>query len=185
MDIRVIEFKTVYKGDRGIDMVHVAASDAFTDTGTLTHSTWHRVKDIIPPEHEEGMRADFMRARWKTIQPIYEAWRSGNEIPETGTPLAAWSGLTDTQAEALRRIHIFTVEQAQDMTEAQIGRINLPNARAIKLAAAEYLSGRDKADLIAELQKAREQNEAMMELLAEREEEKKPRRGRPPKVDAA
>ncbi|HRX74154.1 MAG TPA: hypothetical protein P5341_08635 [Hyphomonas sp.] len=184
MDIRVIEFKTVFKGEKSMDMVHVAASDAFTETGQLTHSTWHRVKDLIPPEHEEGMRADFMRARWATIEPFYTAWKEGNEIPEIGTPLAAWSGLTQAQAEALRRIQILTVEGVRDMTEAQIGRLNIPNPRALKVMAADYLDGRDKAGLIEEMQRLREQNEAMLAMLAEKEPEK-PRRGRPPKADAA
>ncbi|HPG23166.1 MAG TPA: hypothetical protein PLH75_10295, partial [Amaricoccus sp.] len=101
-----------------------------------------------------------------------------------GTPLAAWSGLTQAQAEALRRIHILTVEGVRDMTEAQIGRLNIPNPRALKVMAADYLDGRDKAGLIEEMQRLREQNEAMLAMLAEKDPEK-PRRGRPPKADAA
>ncbi len=183
MDIRVIEFKTVYKGERGIDMVHLAASDAFTETGQLTHSTWHRLKDVIPPEHEEGMRGDFLRARWGVIEPAYKAWKEGNEIPEVGTPLAAWPGLTETQVAGLRQLRIMTVEQVRDMTEAQIARVNLPGVRALKQAAADWLDGRSKAEMIGEMQRLREHNEAMLAMLAEKEPEKR-RPGRPRKVEA-
>lgn len=32
-------------------------------------------------------------AKWRAIEPFYDAWKKGNELPEHGTPLAAWNGV--------------------------------------------------------------------------------------------
>ena len=58
--------------------------------------TWHPVLNLMPPADWDETRRSSptyidMAAKWATIGPAYEAWKRGSEIPQDGTPLAAWS----------------------------------------------------------------------------------------------
>jgi hypothetical protein len=143
------------------------------------------VRRLQPPEDairndDGGLKMAAMRSTWAQIQPHYLAWKEGNELPDNGTPLAAWSGVTPEQAEVLRRIGVKTIEGVASLTESILSQPPLPNLREIKAQAKLFLDGRDKAGLVEELAKARAMNEEMAAMLAALEEDK-PRRGRPPK----
>jgi hypothetical protein len=141
---------------------------------------------------DEGLKAVAMRARWAQIEPRYEAWKAGHEIPLSGTPLSTWPGVTDEQVEVLRMSAIRTVEEVAAMTDTQIPRINLPGMRDVRDQARRFLESLD-ANKAAENAKRRdEQIEALQDqvkqLLAERQapaavvsDDEPKRRGRPPK----
>ena len=180
-DFIILEFRTEYKGDRATDYVLIAPKgEALERT-----KTWHRVKDITPPE---GMDEDAAGTpsmvdiveRWKTIGPAYAAYKSGLDVPDTGMPLAAWSGVTSDQAAVLRRLGIKTVEDVANMSESTSGKLPFPNARKLAGLASEFLSGKSKADTEAELADMREKMLAMEEMLAEQMAEKR-KPGRPSK----
>ena len=184
-NLMVVEFKTEYKGDRAIDWVLLApAGEAFERT-----KTWHRVKDITPPENmDETIRdtpsmVDIVE-RWKLIGPKYLAFKAGDEIPETGMALAAWSGVTAEQAAVLRRMGIRTVEDVAEMKDSTTDKLPFPNARKLPALATEFLSGKGKAEQAAELSDMREKMAAMEEMLAEALAADKPKRGRPRKEEA-
>lgn len=193
--IRVIGFKQEIRADGRIeDWVHFTASDAMTETGQATHSTWENVKRLIPPDEFEhdagGLKMAALRSNWTEIEPHYRAWKEGNTIPEGGTPIGAWPALSQQQAEALRAVGMRTVEDVAAATEAILARPPIPNMRDLKKQAALYLEGRSKVALEEEIATLRAQQEAMLEMLAERTEpgaeaEDKPRRGRPRKVEEA
>lgn len=178
MSIIVLEFKQEYRDGKAIDWVLVGPrGEAIERT-----QTWHRISKIIPPEEPPRGLAESpsyvaMKARWDQIEPHYRAWKSGNAAPETGTPLGAWSGVNAAQADVLKRMHIKTVEDVAEMTEADVAKLPFPGARDLPKLARDYLEGKDMADLQA-------QNAAMAEKLAALEAEvNKPRRGRPPKKE--
>lgn len=182
-DIVVIGFKTEYKGTRAVDWVHVAPSgEAFDRT-----KTWHRIKDVTPPTDIDDDKRDSLTfidisARWDVIRPAYEAWKNGEDIPETGTPLAAWSGLNPEQASILRRMHIKTVEDVAKMSDSTTDKLPFPNARKIPLLAKDFLASKDKVDAAAELDAMRERVAVMEEMLAEASTKRGP--GRPKKEEA-
>lgn len=179
MTVRAVEFRTDYEGAKPVDYVLLAPSgEAFMKT-----QTWTRVDKMRPPEglNDRDKSAPTyiaMHARWSVVGPAYEAWKQGSEVPENGTPLAAWSGVSAEQAKLLRNMGIYTVEDVRDASESAILRIPMPNARRLPQLAAEYLKGADVAAKDAEMAAMRERMDAMAEML----EAQKPKRGRPAKA---
>lgn len=181
--LRIIEFKTEYRpGKDPVDWVLVAPLGADYDRT----QTWHRVKKITPPENptreqRESLSFQDMTARWTIIGPAYEAWKGGIDLPETGTPLEAWPGVTPDQARALKAVGIRTVEDVRDAGEAAFRDLRIPNARQLPKIAAEYLKGSETAAKDAKIAELEERMAAMAEMLEEKAAVEAPRRGRPRK----
>lgn len=181
--IRVIDFRTEYRSGRDpVDWVLIAPPGP----GFERTRTWHRVERIRPPEDwDESKRQSLtyrvMADKWSVIGPAYEAWKAGADIPETGTPLEAWSGVTADQTKFLKGLGIRTVEDVRDMTEATISQLRFPNARKLPALARDYLDGADLAQKDATIAEMRERMAAMEAML---EEAAKPKRGRPPKGES-
>lgn len=164
--IRVIEFKTEYTRDgRPVDWVLVAPIHAIH-----TSQTWHRIRDIIPPENEvandrHGLKMTHIKAIWSMIEPAYTAWKSGQEVPETGTPLGAWPGLNAAQADVLKRSGIRTVEEVANITDGQAEKIKLPDMRGLRRQAQAFLDAREGAETAHRLTDLEAQNKALQERL--------------------
>lgn len=178
----VLGFKTTYKGDKATHWVHLAPSHAEMEKS----STWHMVERLRPFETQDesvikSPSYQAMAGRWGIIGPKFEAWLEGSEIPEDGTPLAAWGGLTADQAEVFRGLKIRTVEEVSKMQDNILNRIPLPDARKLRSLAQDFLANKDAAQKDAELAELREQMAAMQAAM----NEQKPKRGRPPKDEAA
>jgi hypothetical protein len=183
--IKVIQFKTEYKtGKEPVDWVEFTSGDAMSDSGVPMHSTWEQVRRITPPDFIEnddgGLKLAALRSQWNQIEPHYLAWKSGQDIPESGTALGAWPGVNADQAEALRGVGLKTVEAVAAVGEAILSRPPLPNMREIKRQAALWLEGQDGAIMSARVAELEAQNAAMLEMLAEKAEVKRGP-GRPPK----
>jgi len=184
---RIVEFKTHYRaGKPPVDMVLLApAGPAYERT-----RTWHRIKDLMPPDYVDdttrnGLSYQALAARWEIVEPAYAAWKSGNEIPETGTPLGAWPGVTRDQSDSMRRLGVKTVEDVKAMSERALEQLNWPGARELPKLAAAFLDGTSAAEKDAKIEEMQARMEAMEEMLEARVADK-PRRGRPPKeADAA
>jgi hypothetical protein len=132
------------------------------------------------------------RAMWDFIKPRYEAWKSNQDLPETGTPLAAWNHLTPQQAEILRVNGIRSVEDCSLLSDSHINRIPIPNLRSIIEAAKKFLDHKDinrfdaemkaKDDTIAALTQRVDQ---LAEMVANQGDPPKRGPGRPPKSEQA
>ena len=175
MSIRAVEFKTDYAKKKPVDWVRLAPSGE----AHLKTQTWHRVEKLRPPVtlDDRDRNADThvaMSARWTVIEPAYKAWKAGTEIPENGTPLAAWSGVTPDQADLLRNMSIRTVEDVRDMSESAFTKLPMPNARQLPKLAKEFLEGADSADKDKKIADLEERMMAMTEML-EAQAEKTPR----------
>ncbi|TGS47531.1 MULTISPECIES: hypothetical protein [unclassified Mesorhizobium] len=146
----------------------------------LNTRTTDRVRHLIPDpslmgEDQDGEKLRFMTARWMQIEPAYEAFKNGREIPINGTALAAWSGVTPDQAEVLRTAGIRTVEEVRDLTDGNLDRVRLPNMRDLRKQAGLFLANSDAAKAaereaakdatIAELVERQAAMEAMIEEL--------------------
>lgn len=166
MDIRVLEFKTDYSTGVPRDMVCYAPAHNVKDT-----QTWAFVERLRPQPakkgRDPGMKQFHMEAVWSFIGPKYEAWKAGMEMPENGTPLAAWAGVTKGQADELRRMEIKTVEDLAGASDTVLQKINLPGMRRLRDAAKEYIAGRTSADIAKSLADAKEERDAAMALLEE------------------
>lgn len=188
--IRVLEFKTEYRsaGRDPVDWVLLAPVGAdFEKT-----QTWHRVAKVRPPEDVDDTTRDSahyqdMAAKWSIIGPAYAAWRDGEELPQDGTPLAAWSGVTTEQAKFLKAMGIRTVEDVRDMGDAAVEKLKFPNARKLPALAKMWLEGEAVAQKDAKIAEMEERMAAMQELLEEKMQAEQPKRGpgRPKKTEAA
>lgn len=134
------------------------------------------------------------KVMWDFIRPRYEAWKTNQDLPETGTPLAAWNHLTQSQAEILRVNGIRSVEDVSLMTDTHFHRIPIPNLRSLVEAAKKFLDSKDVNKFTSEMQAKDEQLAAanaridqMAEMLAKYMEGDPPKRGpgRPPKSEQA
>ncbi len=184
--IRVLAFETQYSA-AGIatDWVHYTSGDAFSEAGQVTHSTWEKVSRLMPPaslaNDDGGDKMNALRGQWMQIEPHYQAWKAGSEIPDDGTPLGAWPGVSSAQAEVLRKVGLNTVQKVAAAPEAMLARPPLPNMRELRSQALLWLESRDKAALEMQLEAQRQQIETMMEMLAERQDAEKRGPGRPRK----
>lgn len=150
------------------------------------------ISRVMPLEKDASNPAIIMaNDRWAYIKPLYEAWKSGQDLPETGTPLAAWNGLTTEQADALRMRGVKTVEEIAEMTDAIRTRVGLPGMVRMQEAAKLFIQSKDTVKVASALeQKDKEiadlklQMEEMMSMLSEVREEKKRGPGRPPKSES-
>jgi hypothetical protein len=132
---------------------------------------------------------------WTVLGPHYEAWQANNALPETGTPLAAWSGITPQEAEVLKQFSIPTVEELSVLQDSMMARIPLPNIRAKRDMAQRFLASADtrkteealavKDQQIADLQAKLENLAEMMAEKLDAAEPSKRGPGRPPKQAAA
>jgi hypothetical protein len=193
LPIMIHRFYTVYEDDpknpgkmRNRDMVEYGPIGA----AGRTHVT-ERIDILSKVQKVAGANPSVTAARvmWDFIRPRYEAWKSNQDLPETGTPLAAWNHLTQAQAEILRVNGVRSVEDVAVLTDTHTTRIPIPNLRSIIEASKKFLDNRDVNKFAAEMASKDETIAALTlrvdqlaEMVAKGEP---PRRGRPPKEQAA
>ena len=181
--LRIVDFKTEYRaGKDPVDWVLLAPAGAAFEK----QQSWHRVAKLRPPENvddtEKGsQKYQDLEAKWSVIGPAYEAWRAGREVPENGTPLEAWSGVTPDQATFLRKMGIKTVEDVRDMGDRALQELRWPNSRRLPDLAKRWLEGEAVAEKDARIAEMQEQMDAMKELLEEQMKASKRGPGRPKK----
>jgi hypothetical protein len=109
----------------------------------------------VRPRDPNGMNKTLGEANdlWDCIRPLYEAWKSGQDLPDVGTPLAAWNALTPEQAEVLKMRDVRTVEDIAEMTDAGLSRIPLPGFRKTVEAAKLFLAAQDQTRVAGDLAK--------------------------------
>lgn len=183
--IRVIEFKEDYSSGKAVDMVLIAPiGEAHQKT-----QTWHRVDKLRPTGKMKAnvRNADSLvalEARWSVIGPAFDAWKSNSAIPETGTPLAAWSGVTSDQAGFLKGMGMLTVEDVASASVEAVAKLPFPNARKLPELAKAFLSSEDETKKDKRIAEMEERMAAMTEML-EAQMAGKPKRGRPEKTEVA
>lgn len=166
--IRIVKFETRYPLHKDpVDWVLVAPMGESFDKV----QTWHRVSKInpenFPPQRQEGEGFNDAVMKWKVIGPAYEAWKAGNSLPESGTPLEAWSGVTPEQVKLLKSFDVRTVEDVRDMGDNTMTKLRIPNVRQLPKLADEYLSGADSSEKDARIADLEERLAAMAEVMEE------------------
>lgn len=195
LPILIHRFYTVYEDDpkkpgaqRARDMVEYGP----IGQAGRTHVT-ERIDVLSKVQKVAGANPAVQAARvmWDFIRPRYEAWKGNQDLPEVGTPLAAWNHLTKEQAEILRVNGVRSVDDVALLTDTHIHRIPIPNLRSIIEAAKKFLDSSDVNKFAGEM-KAKDETiaaltarvEQLADMVAAQAE---PRRGpgRPPKEAAA
>ncbi len=175
-------FKIDEKGKRVLHNIEVDWVTYAPAHSPLSTSTTERVRHLRPPQEliddsDKGEKAAFMMARWAAIEPAYEAWKAGHELPTDGTPLAHWPGVSAAMAEELKKYSIRTVEEVRDLGDGLLDKIRLPNMRELRLSARAFLQNVrssesaerevERDNTITALQEAlKEQNERLEAAMA-------------------
>ena len=192
--------KFVQRGGQNVpvDMVEYCAPGMAQRTATTAPvSMLAKVQTNIDPDNIAGQMA---LQRWNVIKPAYEAWKQGQALPEHGTPLAAWPGITPEQADVFRQTGLRSVEEIAEATDSLLQRVQLPGTRDIRDNAKRFLDAKDQskiADAIAakdeQINSLQDQLEELRQMIIAREADPSDdleadgsaaprRRGRPPKV---
>ena len=141
------------KHDKPVDWVLLSNINA-------TAQTWHRVADLKPDGKkfdgatQSGRKTDMenmFRARWAVIEPKYDNWKKGHELPRDGTPIASWPFLSADEMKAFQAAGIHTIEEIAGMNDAAMGRVAVPAIRDKREAARKFLENADKNQLIAKV----------------------------------
>lgn len=169
--IRVLRFWTEYKvnadgSPRPIDMVEYGPAGGLqlrTNTATVTSLSKLRPVDA----NSEDEAAKIAHARWSAIEPMYRAWKDGQEIPAQGTPFAAWTGITQQQADILKMAGLRSVEDLAEASDSVMNTIRLPGIRGLQTTAKAFLASFDKQATAMRLEKAEQEAAASREQLEE------------------
>lgn len=173
--IRVLGFYTKYGKDpktgdknRAIDYVEFAPAQALNAQSTTERVEFLRPKftDDDDDTPQKATKRLHMEAIWSVIGPAYEAWKKGYEIPTSGTPLAAWAGVTSDQANALRKLAIYTVEDLATLSDDKFPRVPMPNVREVRDLARRYLDTGEDTRTAERLNDLEKSNAALAEQLA-------------------
>ena len=102
------------------------------------------------------------KARWDYIRPPYEAWKKGEEAPETGTPLSAANFLRKEDVAIIKRNGIRSIEEFAALPDHIIDKIQIPRPRELIKQAKAWLEAQDVNKAAAELA-ARDEKIAALE----------------------
>lgn len=133
---------------------------------STTISKISTIKDTLIPVADNSSPAVAMaHARWNAIRPSYEAWKRGEEMPEEGTPLSAWTAISHEQASVLKAAGVRTVEELSKLTSAHVDRINVPNLRSLIEQAKIFIESGDRNRITAHIEERQKQIETQQETI--------------------
>lgn len=180
---------------KSVDMVELAPIGR-----SIAQTTPHSVSSLsrLPPREAADSNPAVRMAydRWDRVKPAYDAWKQGQDMPQSGTPLAAWHGITVEQADALKATGIRSVEEFAELSDGIISRLPFPSPRQLQEAARMYLKSADRNKVTQQIESLDAENQILkgqleemrqivMEMQAKQADEEAPkRRGRPPKDES-
>jgi hypothetical protein len=196
LPILIHRFYTVFDEDPRTKQPRARDMVEYGPIGSAGRShTTERIDILSKVNGTAGANPAMMAAKvlWDFIEPRYKAWKTNQELPEIGTPLAAWNHLTQQQAEILRVNGVRSVEDAAVLTDTHFTRIPIPNLRSIKEAAVKFLASKDTNKVASEMAVLAEENstlksrldemaQMMADMQTQQAEPRKP--GRPRKAEA-
>lgn len=180
--------RAIYKD---VDVAHIAQPPG-KDWVTRNAVKW---LDQIKTELIEGRRTAFPEEWVNGFRRAYDNWLAGQkgEVAEGETPLKMAPFVTPAEVENYAALYIYSVEAAASMTEDVLKAAGM-GARSFRDKCRAYLEAANEggkvAEEVSELKRQleiRDNTIAALEarLTALESQEAAPRRGRPPKVEAA
>ena len=99
-------------------------------------------------------------------EKMYQLWKSGQELPVEGTPIKGWAVIAPSQAEAIIRAGIRTVEDLAQMNGEAMQRIGMGAVSMKNMAAAWVAQAKDKGPLTMEMASLKSENDLLKLNLA-------------------
>jgi len=119
------------------------------------------------PDHPVAMQGARFPDEWiAAIEASYEAWKKGQAVPETGTPIKLWPVLSPSQRERLLALHVTTVEALAEAPDGLLEAFGM-GGQTLRQRARDFLKLRNDpaAKTAAELEKLRKENESLQARL--------------------
>ena len=159
--LRIVKFETRYipedpsKPDKGTPKPVDYVVTAPKGMGKYTE-TPQRIVDV--KRMTNGM--------WEIVEPHYEAWKKGNELPEDGTALAAWNGVNADQADVLKAQGVRTVEELAMVPDSLLERLGM-GMRSARDAAKRWVAASDTRSVASQIASVQEENELLKQQMAD------------------
>lgn len=125
------------------------------------------LRDGVGSEHNMNMKRAFMINRWRQIEPAYNAWKSGQDLPVRGTPIDLLPGFNKHQLDEIKKAGFKAIEDLAESHEEALGKINLPDRKGLKKKAEEFLKAQDTGKAAEEINELKAQLDAAVEMIAE------------------
>ena len=88
----------------------------------------------------------------------YQAWKNGQELPMSGTPIRGWGVVSPAQQEMIIHNNVLTVEDLATLNEEGLRRLGM-GAMQMKTKAAAWIAQlQDKGPLVQEIAAVRSEN---------------------------
>lgn len=116
----------------------------------------------------ERARQGLCPSSWvEDFKRVFEAWKKGEEIPVSGTPIRLWPGLSPSAVKMIVQAGFLTVEQLASANDVEIGTIGL-GAIEFRNRARSYLEAANGPGKMAEeMRSLKAQNDAMQSQIQE------------------
>lgn len=185
--LRIVGFRTDYSPIDPANPIAGMKATEYVDLSSVGQAKY----TVTPMRIADAKR--MTNGMWEVVRPHYEAWKSGQDVPENGTPLAAWAGIRPEQIAVLRQFDIKTVEDLAALTDSILSRPGMTGLRSVRDAAVAWEKSKDTRAVASDVLAVKLENEALKQQMADlmalmgkdnTEEPVKRRPGRPRKEDA-
>jgi hypothetical protein len=156
-NVRIVGFETTYTPREDGTIAAVDYVD-FSAVGNAKYTVVH-MRIVDAKRDTTGL--------WEVIGPHYEAWKKGEELPEHGTPLAAWNGIQTGLVKVLKGHDIKSVEDLAEITDSVLQKIGLPDLRKARDGARRWVEAQGTRDIATALGQKDAQINALQEQMAE------------------
>jgi hypothetical protein len=92
---------------------------------------------------------------------LYDAWRTGQELPATGTPIKGWAMISPAKQETLIHYHILTVEDLANMNDEGLRRVGMGAIEMRQMAKTWLAQATDKGPITLRLSALERENELL------------------------
>lgn len=168
--ITIHQFETVFRKDPKGELVPVDLV-YYSPKGDAKTQLIKEVRKLAQVHDIENVGDNIAAIRanrlWNVIKPNYEHWKTNNEMPTHGTPLAAWPGVTKSMADILRNAGLPTVEDVRDASEIVLNKTGIPNVLKIRDMAQKFLANEDSSKAAAQLSTLESENAELKAQMAE------------------
>lgn len=109
------------------------------DAGRAIFDELEYVRISVPGQRDVLFDGPAKEDHIKRFGRQYKAFKEGQEIAQTGTPIEHWPLMTKGMVEEYKHLRINTVEQIADLSEAVIGKVGI-GARDLQKKAKAWLA---------------------------------------------
>lgn len=120
---------------------------------------------------------------WSALEPHYEAWKKGENIQITGSPLEICAFVTKEQLKLLKRSHIYSCEEFVTSSDSILEKLGIPGIRALQKKVQIFLEAQEQSNLAARevalmeaIEELKKENQEMRDLIQKLTADKPKRR---------